>query len=203
MTEDANAAKSGTKEETKRENEEDSFKVPFRLTLDKRIDLAITGVIVLFGIFLLIETAKIGTGKVVDPIGARGLPNLTGIACIIGGIILGVMRLMTWSVLPGNLVPGEGHEDEEGHPTSWVRVFSIVLVTWLSVWFLKSLGYLAVTPLFMIIAIWLMGTREWKILILFPVVYTIVSWYLFSQPLQFVLPLGFLTPFFRLLGLTP
>jgi hypothetical protein len=113
------------------------------------------------------------------------------------------MRIMSWSVLPGNFVLGEGHEDEEGYPTSWIRVFSIVTVTLMSVVLLDSLGYLISTPLFMIIAMWLMGTRNWAVLIGFPVGFTVVIWYLFSQPLQFVLPLGFLTSFFRSVGLTP
>jgi hypothetical protein len=203
MQKDANGARSITTEETKQENEKESFKIPFRLTLDKRIDLAIMGVIVLYGVFLIIEARKVRTGMIPDPIGSNGMGYLTGIFLIIGAIAAGIIRLMAWSVLPGNLVPGEGHEDEEGHPSSWVRVFSIVLVTWVSVWLLKSLGYLIATPLFMIIAVWLMGTRTMGKLIVFPVLYTLISWYIFSQPLQFVLPLGFLTPFFRSLGLAP
>jgi putative tricarboxylic transport membrane protein len=203
MTEDVNTTKSDTDEETKLESEEDSRNFAIRLTLDKRIDLAITVVIVLFGVFLIFEARDIRAGLIPDPITSRGMPYLTGIFCIIGGIILGVMRLMSWSVLPGNLVPGEGHEDEEGHSVSWVRTFSIVATTWISVWLLKSLGYLLATPFFMIVTVWLMGTRNWKKLILFPVLYTLATWFVFSQPLQFILPLGFLTPFFRSLGLTP
>jgi hypothetical protein len=203
MQEDAKGASSITTEETKEEDEKESFKIPFRLTLDKRIDLGIMGVIVLYGVFLIIEARKIRTGMIPDPIGSKGMGYLTGIFLIIGAIAAGIIRLANWSVLPGNLVPGEGHEDEEGHPSSWVRVFSIVLVTWVSVWLLKSLGYLIVTPLFMIVACWIMGARSLGKLIIFPVVYTAVTWYLFSQPLQFVLPLGFLTPLFRSLGLTP
>jgi hypothetical protein len=202
MTEDANTAKSATNGEQKEEDEE-AGRLPFRLTMDKRIELAVTIVVILYGIFLIVGASKIRAGLVPDLITAKGMPYLTGIFIIIGGIVLAVIRLMTWSLLPGNLVPGEGHEDEEGHSSSWVRVFVIVIVTWLSVVLLKSLGYLIATPMFMIVAVWLMGARKWGILIAFPVLYTIVTWYIFSQPLQFVLPLGFLAPFFRSLGLTP
>jgi hypothetical protein len=203
MATDASRAKNGKNEETKQENGEESFKFPFRLTLDKRIDLAIAGVIVLLGVFLIIEARSIRTGLISDPITARGMPYLTGTFFVISGIALGVMRLITWSVIPGDLAPGEGHEDEEGHPSSWVRAFSIMLTAWISVVLMKSVGYLIATPLFMIVASWVMGMRDWKKLIGFPVLYTLVSWYIFSQPLQFVVPLGFLTPFFRSLGLTP
>ena len=203
MTEDVNPAMSDTDEETKLESGEDARKIPIRLTLDKRIDLAITVVIVLFGVFLIVEARDIQDGMIPDPITSRGMPFLAGFFCIIWGVILGVMRLKSWSDLPGNLVPGEGHEDEEGHPSSWVRVFTILAITWLSVWLLKSLGYLLVTFFFMVLVVWLMGKRDWKMLILFPVIYTLATWYIFSQTLQFILPLGFMTPFFRSLGLVP
>jgi len=63
---------------------------------------------------------------------------------------------------------------------------------------LRSLGYLIATPLFLFIAIWAMGTRTLGKLIIFPIVYTIVTWFIFSQPLKFNLPLGFLAhPFGR------
>jgi len=203
MPEEAKGAKDGPNDETKQGNEEESLEFPVRLTMDKRIELAIFGVIVLFGVFLIREASKIRAGLIPDPITAKGMPYLTGIFLIMSGITLGVMRLLTWSALPGNLVPGEGHEDEEGHPSSWIRVFTIVVTTWISVMLLKPLGYLLATPFFMIIAVWSMGVRDWKKLIGFPVLYTLVTWFIFSQPLQFVLPLGFLTPFFRSLGLTP
>jgi len=203
MTEDRNSAKSGTNGGPKPEDEESSGKIALRLTLDKRIDLAVMVGVILYGFFLIIEAGRIRLGIIPDPLTSRGMPYLSGFFCIICGFVLAVMRLMSWSDLPGNLVPGEGHEDEEGYPSSSVRVLGILVVTWISVWLLKSLGYLLATPLFMIVAVWLMGTREWKKLILFPVLYTLVTWYIFSQPLQFVLPLGFLARFFRSLGLTP
>jgi len=203
MAEDSDAAKEGWDEKGKQEHGQGSTNVPFRLTLDKRIDLVIMGVIVLYGVFLIVESLKIPAGVAADRITAKGIPIIAGIFLIIVGMILGVMRLKTWSVFPGNLVPGQGYEDEEGHTSSAIPVFSIVVVTWLSVVLLKSLGYLIVTPLFMIVACWIMGARSLVKLIIFPVLYTVVTWYLFSQPLQFVLPLGFLTKFFRSLGLTP
>jgi len=203
MTEDANTVKDGTNFEMEPKEEANSVKFPIRLTMDKRIELVIAGAIVLFGIFLIAGAVKFQKGVVPDPITSKGMPYLIGSFCIACGIALGALRLKSWSVLPGNMVPGEGHEDEERHPSSWVRVFSIVLTTWLSVVLLNSVGYLIVTPIFMIISIWLMGTRSWGKLVIFPIVYTLLTWYLFSQPLQFVLPLGFLAPFFRSHGLTP
>jgi len=48
-----------------------------------------------------------------------------------------------------------------------------------------------------------MGVRSWKMLVAFPVIFTLLTWYVFSQPLKVILPLGPLTTFARSLGLTP
>jgi hypothetical protein len=48
-----------------------------------------------------------------------------------------------------------------------------------------------------------LGVRSWGKLIGFPTIFTFMTWYVFSQLLGFVIPLGFLTPFARSLGLVP
>jgi hypothetical protein len=48
-----------------------------------------------------------------------------------------------------------------------------------------------------------MGERAWWKIIVYPAAYTLVTWYVFSQPLQIILPLGPLTGLARSLGLTP
>ena len=204
MTEEANTKKNDIANVNRNpKNEDTRGNFPVRLTLDKRIDLAINVVIILYGIFLIVEARDIPEGMLPDPITSKGMPYLTGVFLIIGGIILGALRLASWSALPGNLVLGEGHEDEEGLPSSWTRVFGIVIVTFLAMALMPYLGYLIAIPIFMIMAVWLMGARTWALVVWFPLIYTIVTWYIFSQPLQFVIPLGFLAPIFRAHGLTP
>jgi hypothetical protein len=122
---------------------------------------------------------------------------------IICGLFNVLTQIASWSRFPGNLVPGEGHEDEEGHPSSWVLPFSIMLAAWISVWLLHSAGYLLATPLFLFFAFWGMGTRSWWTLIGFSVIYTLATWCIFSQLLGYNIPLGFFAPFFRSLGLIP
>jgi len=201
MKESVNAAESGAKEDTRLDNKDSSSKIPIRLTMDKRIDLALAVVIVLVGVFIVVESRGIPEGYVKSAISSREMPLIAGVFLIICGIVLAAVRLINWSMLPGNLVPGEGHEDEEGHPSTWVRPFIIVLAAGLSVWLLDWAGYLIATPLLMFASFWFMGTRSWWKLIGFAVIYTILTWYVFSQILQFGIPLGFLEPFFRSLGL--
>ena len=188
---------------TSREGEERARPKEVSLIMDKRIDLAIAVVVVLFGVFVLIASLDILPGSFRDPITSRGLPNITGVLLIIFGTILTVMRVRIWSGLPGNLVPGEGKEDEKGHPASWIRAWSVIVATWLLIWLVKPLGFLISMPLFLLAFLLIMGMRSWKMLIGFPIIFTLVTWYVFSQPLGVILPLGPITPFARSLGLTP
>jgi len=203
MMEGLKTTNNGVQKDTRLDDEESSPKISLRFTMDKRISLAFAVATVLFGAFLIVGARGYRSGIFPDPITARGMPYILGTFLIICGLFNVVTQILSWSRFPGNLVPGEGHEDEEGHPSSWVRAFSIVLAAWVSVWLLHSGGYLIATPLFLFFAFWVMGTRSWGLLIGFPVIYTLATWYIFSQPLQFAMPLGFLAPFFRSLGLTP
>ena len=203
MTDDTKTEKVGNIEDANREDKESVSHQKLSITMDKRVELAVAGAVVLFGVLLIVDARGIEEGLFPDPIGSRGMPEITGIFLIIVGIILGVMRLRIWSALPGHLVPSEGHEDDEGHPASWVRAFSVILAAWLSVWLLKTLSYLIATPLFLFAASWFLGVRSWGKLIAFPIIFTVAVWCIFSQVLGFIIPLGFLTPFARSLGLTP
>jgi hypothetical protein len=203
VAEDARAANRGTNEETVRSEKEEASTEKLSITMDKRIELALAVAVVLLGVFLLIEARDIRAGKIPDPITSRGLPNIVGIFLIITGSILGVVRLVTWSALPGNFVPAEGSTDEEGHPASWIRTFSIATAVLLWVWLLKPLGYLFVTPLFLLAFLLLMGMQSRLKIIGFVTILTFGTWYIFSQLLKIHLPLGPLTVYFRSLGLTP
>jgi hypothetical protein len=116
---------------------------------------------------------------------------------------MGVLRLVTWRALPGNFVPAEGKTDEKGHPASTLRAFGIAAAGLLWVWLISALGYLFVTPLFLVAGLLLMGVRSRLKIIAFPVIYTLVTWVIFSQVLKIVVPLGLLTDYFRELRLIP
>ncbi len=201
MTEDGMAAKNDTKETMGQGGEKKAPAMPSSISMDKRVDLALAIFIVSYGVFMIIIASGFQEGRVQDMVTAKGMPYLTGIFLIICGIILSVLRLATWSELPGNLVVSEAtKEDEEGYPTSWKRAFAIIGAAWIDVWLLKSLGYLIATPLFLFAALLIMGVRSRKKLIIFPIVFTLATWYVFSQILGFLIPLGFLEPLARSLG---
>ena len=203
MAKNVKNVKRSSNEETSRGDEGKASPLKLSLTMDKRIDLAVDAAIVLLGVFILVKTRDILPGTVADPITSRGMPNIGGILLIFFGIILTATRLLTWSALPSNLVPAEGKEDEEGHPASWIRAWAVILAAWLSVWLLKPLGFLLATPPFLLVFLLIMGVRSWGRLISYPIIYTLLTWYVFSQLLKVILPLGPLTRLGRSLGLTP
>ena len=203
MTEDAKIAEHSMKENTVQKDQQQASVEGLSITMDKRIDLVISVIIVLLGAFIIVGARNIRAGSIPDPIGSRGLANITGSFLIIFGIALAVLRLISWSALPGNLVPNDGQLDEEGYPASTLRYFATALSALLWVWLMKPLGFIIVTPLFMLALIFLMGTRSKMKLIAFPTLFSFMLWYAFSQPLHVILPLGPLTRIARSLGLTP
>jgi hypothetical protein len=201
MTTGTDATKNGTSVNNTKEDEDKAPPIKLTIKMDKRIDLACMVAVVLFGVFVLINTARIKTGIIPDPLTSRGMPYLTGIFLVCMAVSLIVMRLLTWSALPGKLVPSEGDEDEEDYPSSAVHAFVIIGACWLSTALFSSLGYLIATPLFLFICLWFLGTRSWVKLIGFPILFTGAVWYVFSQILLIRVPLGFIEPLFRQWGI--
>jgi putative tricarboxylic transport membrane protein len=194
MAEDAKAAGSGT-------DEERAPRIKVSMTMDKRIELAVSVVIILLGVFIVTQARGFRTGLVQDPISPRGLPMMLGAFLILGGSIVGAVRLATWSALPGHFVPAEGRQDEEGHPASGVRALSIAAAGMIWLWLLDPLGYLIITPLYLVLILLFLKVRSWKMLIGFSVIYTVASWVIFGPVLGIRFPLGPLEPLALSLGL--
>ena len=180
--------------------EEDSPGMP-EMTMDKRADLAISVFIASLGVFVLITSRNIRAGTISDPITARGLPTAMGAFLIIGGFALAMRQLLHWSELPGHLVLEEGQEDEKGYPASAVRAISIIFLSMLWGWFLNPMGFLFVTPLYMVVCSWVMKMQSWVKMTAFSVIYTISAWLIFGPLMGIRLPLGPLESLARSLGL--
>jgi len=201
MTENQETVKRGMSNDTSTKDEQ---KVPLEtvsITMDKRGDLAVALGTAIFGAFILIISLGIDKGSIPDPITSRGLPMISGTFLLIAGIVLAVRQIIVWTALPGNLVPQEGQEDDQGYPASWVRASGIMLASVLSVLLLKSLGYLIVTPLFIFVASLFMGVRSWMKLIAFPILLSASNWVLFGPILGINVPLGILERVARSLGI--
>ena len=201
MAEDVETGMGGTNETTTPEEKEKAPWEKLSITMDKRADLAISLVVVLVGAFLLIASRDIRLGSVTDPITSRGIPEILGLFLVTGGMIRVIIRLLSWSQLPGHLVPEEGQEDEQGYPASWARAIGVIFASMLWAWLLKPLGFFIVTPLYLVATVLIMGDRSRVKIIAYALIYTVTAWIIFGPLLGVRIPLGPLTRLARSWGL--
>jgi len=176
---------------------------PLRVEMDKRVDLALSIGLILLGAFICYVASGFRVGVFPDPITPRGVPYIMGGFLIIAGIVLSFRRLMTWSALPGVLVPSEGTDDEPGHPASGLRSAGIVILACIWIWLLRPVGYLILSPLVLAGMLWLMQVRSKRIIVLFSLGFPLAVWVIFSLLLKIVIPLGPLMPLARRWGIVP
>lgn len=172
-----------------------------------RVNLAIAIGLALFGLGVIFATALTitpSTNRITyDPVGPRGMPFAAGALCLVLG------SLLTISVLRGRRegelsrpVQGdlEGGDDPR-YAASSVQAFKVVLWTFAYALVLNPLGYLIATPLHIFACLWTVGTRRRSLLVVFPVVYTIVTYAIFGPLLNVRIPLGPLAGVMDALGL--
>jgi hypothetical protein len=168
--------------------------------MDRRIDIAISVVAILFGIFVILEATTIRTPQFPDPIGPRAFFYGCGAIFILGGLANIAQRVATWRLFAGNLIPAEGVEDEPGHPASFRRAALLTLVSLAYVLTLRPVGYLIGTPLFIIAGLWVLEQRNWLLSIAVAFGFTLLFYVTFAQGLGVWLPVGPFTKLFRDLG---
>jgi hypothetical protein len=202
MTKDTTTARNSTNGNIEQGGVEKVAPETIGITMDERVDLAVAVAVVLFGVLILILSQDIRRGSIPDPVTSRGLPNITGIFLVVAGVVLAVRQLLTWSALPGHLVPGDGgQEDEKGYPASPVRTLGIILLGALWAWLLKPLGILIITPLCLFVASLVMNEKSWGQIIAFSIIFPVSVWLIFGPLLGIRFPLGPLAPVVRSLGL--
>ena len=172
--------------------------------MDRRVDLAIAFIVVAVGVFVLVEAQSIRPfGPVVDPLGPASFPRILGSALIIGGGIVAATRLRRWGATDaGNLVTSDGEPDEAGVPASAQRAFVVMALTFAYALTLPLVGYVIGTPVFVAAGLWVMKFRTWYWVALIAIVYTVVTYLVFSQIANARLPVGPLLELFRSWGLT-
>jgi putative tricarboxylic transport membrane protein len=168
--------------------------------MDRRIDIAISVIAILFGIFVILEARTIKAPFFVDPIGPRAFFYGCGAIFILGGLVNIVQRLQTWSLYSTNMIPSEGVDDEPDYPASWRRAALLALASLIYVVTLRPVGYLIGTPLYIIAGLWILEQRNWLINIPVGLGFTIIFYLIFSTGLGVWLPVGPFTQLFRDLG---
>jgi len=169
--------------------------------MDRRFDLATAGAFMALGIFIIYQATTIKSGMVRDPLGPRAAFYLTGGIMAVGGLLLIVRSLRAWGSTPGNMMPNEGVEDDPGHPSSAGRAFMLIGACLLYGLAFDPLGYLIATPLFVAVALVILGERKWLPIATIAILFTVINYIVFAQALGVRVPVGPLTGTFRALGL--
>jgi putative tricarboxylic transport membrane protein len=169
--------------------------------MDTRRDLVIALAVAALGAGILWMTGSIKMGIARDVIGPRAFPYAIGTLLLAGGLVLALRRLRFMNVGGGFVAPEEGTEDTEGYPASAGRVLFIMALSVAYLALLMPVGYLIATPPFVALAFVAMGERKAVYTIVIPIIWTVLTFLLFSQLLDVRMPVGPFTPLFRGLGL--
>ena len=169
--------------------------------MDRRADLAIGALVILFGVFVLYTAGGIRpTGPVVDPIGPRGFPYMIGVCFLVGGGAVVFSRLRSWRQEVGPTVESDGEPDEPGVPASAAQAWTVMLAAIGYMLALHPAGYFIATPAFVTVALKAMRMRLGPAALI-ALVYTLATYVLFALYLKVNLPLGPLDGLFRSLDL--
>jgi hypothetical protein len=164
--------------------------------VDRRVDVALALVIAALGVVILVATQQIAKSPVPDPVGPRGVPLVIGGFFVIAGLALALRRLLRWNQ-EGTMVPPEGSEDDAGVPPgSAARAMSIWFASLVYVIVLPILGFLVSTPVFTGFVLWRLRFDRAPVLripalIVYPVVFTVLTYLFFATFLGVRIPLGF------------
>jgi putative tricarboxylic transport membrane protein len=160
------------------------------LTMNKRVDLAGSLVIAALGLFVLIVAFSYPTPTVVfDSIGPMGIPKVIGAFLLIGGLVQSV-RSFLYLRHVGLFSPEEGTEDEPEHPSSRFRAVWFMAGSFVFLALLEPIGFLILTPLGIMAALWSLHYRNWLWRGIVGVGFTIFAFVLFGMVLGVPLPNG-------------
>lgn len=161
--------------------------------MNRRADGLIALAIMIGGLVLLASAVTFPTPRLIrDPVGPMGLPLVLAAVFIVGGGLQAYRAL--WVQRPlGPTVTPDGPDDEAGYPVSNRRAAAFLAGGLLYVAAIPTLGYPVATPLAISLGLWLLEYRTpWKVLLI-AVMFTVITFALFSSVLSIPIPTGILT----------
>lgn len=158
--------------------------------MDKRIDLLMALVVLVLGVWYFGEAGKIRVPSLVDPLGVGTYPKFLALGLILCGAVLTITRLIQWFRVKGVNAPPEGEEDTPGYHIVLPRVLGIGITAVAYVVALPNLGYIISTPIFMAVALTILGSRGWKPLLGMSLGFAAVLYLVFGVFLGVQLPVG-------------
>ena len=168
--------------------------------MDRRFDIGLAIAFIALGIFVIIVASGIPSGIHKDPVGPRAFFYGCAGVFILGGLVTVARRAMSWRYELGNIVQAEGTGDEPEQPVSAVRAATLFTLTILYAVLFEPLGYLIVTPLFIVAGLVILRVRNAVGVGAIAIIFTLLAYLVFAQFLDVRLPVGPLTDFFRSMG---
>jgi hypothetical protein len=169
--------------------------------MDSRRDILMAVVVFILGVCVLWATSLIGDGVYRDSVGSKAFPYAVGILMTLGGAFLTGRRLMSMNSVNNYKVLHEGTPDEVGVPASAWRAAAVMATTIGYIAAMVPLGYLLATPLFIVVALYVMDERRMVTACLVAFVWTLITYLVFAQVLYVRLPLGPFQLLFRQFGI--
>ena len=169
--------------------------------MDRRIDIAISVVFILFGIFVILEARTIKTAVSSRIRSARAPSSMAAASIfILGGLVNIAQRVRGWRLFPSHIDSGRRRRGRAG-PSRLVPAGGAARAGQpLYVLTLRPVGYLIGTPLYILAGLWILEQRNWLLNIVVGLVFTIFFYLIFAQVLGVWLPVGPFTQLFRDLG---
>lgn len=167
---------------------------------DVRSEAAVAVGVVIFGALFIILGSRLRQGAIPDPVTTGGMPIGIGVMLVVLGSVVASRAINAWRRHEIQIL-SEGGNDEPGYPASWMRTFAFAAGCLVWAYLIPRLSYVLMTPIFLGLALWGFGVRSWRKLIIVPIAFTTISWYLFGRILTVRLPWGVFESWAREMGL--
>jgi len=159
-------------------------------------DIIIAVILIIIAFFYHYATRNFPPPSAIENLGAAFFPNLLALILVILSILLIIESILLERAKKAKTVIDSGERLEEDsfavETLSYPHLIGTIVLTGLYIILLPPVGYLIVTPIFLIVLIWFLGTVRWLTNILCSVLLTIILYILFHTMLGVALPSGLL-----------
>ena len=145
------------------------------------------GILVLAGVYFW-ATSQIPTLEIGDPLGPKAFPRLLGIGLLITAAMLLAEMIKARKAPP----PAESKPAGDAGVSTYKIVAGIVVVTGIYFVLFERLGYAVATSLFLLVMTSYFHKGKWVTNVLTSVLYSFISYYVFTKLLGVNLPAGIL-----------
>ncbi|MDT4762646.1 tripartite tricarboxylate transporter TctB family protein [Sphaerochaeta sp. PS] len=123
-----------------------------------------------------------------DYFGSRGFPEMVAIVAIV--LLVGIIAKTLVARNKAGYVKPQKVQMEEGYRKIYIRVLSLIMLLFVYIVLLKSLGFVLETVLFIFLALTILGYKKYPISVLFSVAFTAILVIVFGRVFFIAIPRG-------------